>query len=136
MLALSVAAWLAGLFGVAWVAPGGRGGIGLARGAVWLSGEVTDQPGLTFRGWVDWTQAWIPARPRGRWGLTWMVPLWIPATGAGLALGAVWLAGRRAATRASHGLCPSCGYDLTGITGPCPECGATHDPDSVAPPAD
>lgn len=30
---------------------------------------------------------------------------------------------RREAGLARNGLCTACGYDLTGITGPCPECG-------------
>lgn len=32
----------------------------------------------------------------------------------------------RRARRRRRGLCPDCGYDLTGLEGPCPECGATR----------
>ncbi|HZW06481.1 MAG TPA: hypothetical protein VFF65_05105 [Phycisphaerales bacterium] len=56
------------------------------------------------------------------WGFT--VPLWMPATAAALPLAACWtIAYRRRRAWRTAGLCPVCAYDLTGITGPCPECG-------------
>ena len=57
------------------------------------------------------------------------VPYWLVALSAALPP-ALWAARRAAGVRrrrraASAGLCPRCGYDLTGnVSGVCPECGA------------
>jgi hypothetical protein len=58
----------------------------------------------------------------GRWAF--VAPLWMPSTGAAGVLAALWFvahAGRRG--RQLAGKCTGCGYDLSGLTGPCPECG-------------
>jgi hypothetical protein len=48
------------------------------------------------------------------------------------ALGAVLLILDKAfCSRAAVVNCSACTYDLTGITGPCPECGATPKPKST-----
>lgn len=47
------------------------------------------------------------------------IPLW--AIAVPFVLGAVWFFWR--GRRPLPGHCRKCGYDLTGITGPCPECG-------------
>ena len=68
-----------------------------------------------------WVMGWVGA-PASRITVrvTW-VPLWPPAVVfAGLALVAWWGAGRRG----SPYECVRCGYDLRGIAGTCPECGA------------
>jgi hypothetical protein len=37
-----------------------------------------------------------------------------------------WLPGHEKWARSTRGLCPTCGYELTGnVSGVCPECGAT-----------
>ena len=95
------------------------------------------------RGADDLDQSWVYLRPttdRG-WagiryrtarngGLTdvkqWVAPFWLAAVlTAGLAVACAALAARpRRAWRRRRGLCPRCGYDLTGNTsGACPECG-------------
>ena len=56
------------------------------------------------------------------------VPYWAPALAALLPPGIPWLRRQRRLrswkSRAAKGLCPSCGYDLTGnVSGVCPECG-------------
>lgn len=49
------------------------------------------------------------------------IPLWIPlAFFAAIA----WRLRRGDGLIHIPGVCPSCSYDLTGIAGPCPECGA------------
>ncbi len=55
-----------------------------------------------------------------------MVPYWALMVVSALPA-AVWLAvlGLRRLRRVPKGHCHKCSYDLGGITGPCPECGAT-----------
>ena len=50
-------------------------------------------------------------------------PIWFVAAAAALVLGPMWFVGRKVRRWRDAGRCPSCGYDLTGTTGPCPECG-------------
>ena len=57
---------------------------------------------------------------------TW--PLTLAALAAGFVLAGVWFVlsakAEVPAERRKRGLCPSCGYDLTGnVSGVCPECG-------------
>jgi hypothetical protein len=130
VLALSVALWVASLWGIRWEAKGGE--------SVLLSG-----------GWVMAVDMGYPQGPAGwhmrrfHWPLSWpegvlcewtarrkivWVPLWIPAYAAALVLVPMWLVGRSRRRKHPGVLCPSCAYDLTSITGPCPECGSEREP--------
>jgi hypothetical protein len=51
------------------------------------------------------------------------LPLWIPASAAAIVLVPLGLVEMTTRRRLREGACRSCAYDLTGITGPCPECG-------------
>jgi hypothetical protein len=60
-----------------------------------------------------------------------MIPYWLVTLGA--AAPALWLLrrhrrARRAVTRGATGLCVTCGYDLRGAPGRCPECGTAPSP--------
>jgi hypothetical protein len=67
----------------------------------------------------DWVMAsdWTAVRHRSDY---WRLPLWAPLIASAVpTLVFLWLA-----RRPGPGLCPSCGYDLTGAPSPtCPECG-------------
>ncbi len=58
-----------------------------------------------------------------RWSsCTVTIALWPPVAAAGVA---AWILWRLRRERLPVGLCPGCGYDLTGnVSGVCPECGA------------
>jgi predicted RNA-binding Zn-ribbon protein involved in translation (DUF1610 family) len=77
----------------------------------------------TLYGYVDLTTCWIPTfRQRCI-----ILPLWLPTVLFAVPLIGlyIWRA-RTLRKRRAHGLCPTCGYDLTGnVTGVCPECGST-----------
>ena len=55
--------------------------------------------------------------------MRWVLPFWIPLMLATFTLWLVWRVGHTARQRALEGHCLTCGYDLTGIDGTCPECG-------------
>jgi hypothetical protein len=122
VLVLSVAAWVASLWGVAW---GWSTGVtGVYRGAFVL--RVLPDPPPYPNGWFvqgfTWEQFWWPWR---LWspGLM-VVPLWIPVAFSAVGLSRGLVLERRPRKLAMLGHCRACGYDLTGITGPCPECGS------------
>ena len=62
-----------------------------------------------------------PASGKLLWGV--VLPLWMPATASGAVLVGLWVVGVHQRRRAMAGHCNRCGYDLSGIIGPCPECG-------------
>jgi hypothetical protein len=74
--------------------------------------------------WSPGSLGWPPVRVERAGGLTAVeTSHWLLLPPLAL-LPACWLVARRAAaTRASAGLCPSCGYDLRATPGRCPECG-------------
>ncbi|MCC7387300.1 MAG: hypothetical protein IT431_00885 [Phycisphaerales bacterium] len=144
VLAISSAAWVTSLFRVHWASPIAPGRFGpplrqtpnasLENGLAIFCNEQT-----TVSGWQAWgfsrEHYWWPKskffyyvhpRNRGpRWGIC--IPLWIPAACSGLTLGGLLVIGRRGRALARKGHCPTCNYDLTGITGVCPECGMSVD---------
>jgi hypothetical protein len=69
--------------------------------------------------WVAWERTAADASARAL-----RLPYWLIVIGSA-ALPAARLAGRRRwQRRLARGLCPGCGYDLTGnVSGTCPECG-------------
>jgi hypothetical protein len=129
VLGLSVAAWTASIAGWEWRA-GSRLMLFLVGGEVRvLAGEV-DSIGWEYDSagfaWPLWR---LPRLVNlGDWKLWALVaPLWIPATLAGTTFCAVSHHRRHERARMRLGACVACAYDLTGITGPCPECGSKND---------
>lgn len=115
----------------------GAVGVGLVRGSLemhnWMpfgrgpdAGEFSCVHRYPRNWWWPDQSGFVLSHQTSR-GIRWsvMIPLWIPAAGAALVLVAGFSFGRRARARARvrRGLCPACGYDLTGIHGVCPECG-------------
>lgn len=142
VLAVSAACWLARPN--AYRAPqDGTWWVGVSRGCVWggqpdLSPgkELVSLPGASSLRRLPWyrrvcwrPQIWTDPSYAGFWAI--LIPLWIPAGGASIVLGSAFFISRRERIRVQDGHCPSCGYDLTGITGPCPECGAMQRLDST-----
>lgn len=87
--------------------------------------EDQERPGL------DWWMTNSTAR-----ATTWRprlvaIPLWWPLVVIGVPTMLAWglpmrlLPARRRRERAARGLCRTCGYDVSGGAGTCPECGST-----------
>lgn len=82
---------------------------------------------VSYSPWLpewDWPHLWFgrdAQLPPGLWLME--LPLWVPTLAAALVLVPVWAIRRTARKRFGAGRCGQCAYDLTGITGPCPECG-------------
>jgi hypothetical protein len=92
----------------------------------WFQGRARHWPGP---GWHIEGERRIP---EWRWKVRWStelriqqiaVPLYLPL--AVLALPTVWLfyRDRRSVRWSREGRCAGCGYDLSGVSGKCPECG-------------
>ncbi|QKK09755.1 MAG: hypothetical protein HND58_17355 [Planctomycetota bacterium] len=130
VLVVSVAAWVASLWAITWAPTSPGISVGLVRGFFWLHNLGPFRgAGLHSVGW-DWPPDWwfedigFFETRRFSTGLGWSlyVPIWMAAAVSGaLLVGAYWNNRRHA--RSSVGHCPTCGYDLTGIDGVCPECG-------------
>lgn len=56
-----------------------------------------------------------------------VLPLWLPLMASATALWLLWRVGFERRQLALVGRCSGCGYDLAGITGPCPECGTEQE---------
>ena len=111
-----------------WLITVGCGGVSVQRGEgaeYYASGrwQYFSFP-LANRAW-----AWMPhsytmfVRPTGELARGIEMPLYIPF--ALLALPTTWLfyRDRRRVRWAREGRCVGCGYDLSGVSGKCPECG-------------
>jgi hypothetical protein len=126
VLVVSVAAWVVSIFGAEWRA-GSRLLLSLAGGEIQaLAGEVDaigweyDSAGLI---WPVWRLPFLIDLGGGYlWGL--VVPLWVPASLAGVTFGTMCRLRRRGGAGTGERHCGAYGYDLTGIIGRCPECGA------------
>jgi len=99
----------------------------LCGGGLFVSGmESSFGPGFHSGGFMEFSGwSWWPdldrSPPGGEWWLE--VPLWMPAAASALVLAPGMVMSRARLGRSRGGHCGSCGYDLTGITGPCPEFG-------------
>jgi hypothetical protein len=97
-------------------------GVGLGSGVVAvfqtsvrgcsLFGPLNHLPYFTFLPWVGW-----------KYFFDLTIPLWIPLTLFAAVAWRLRIGDRRIRI---PGVCQSCNYDLTGITGACPECGAAR----------
>lgn len=126
VLAVLLAAWLVSLaWPVSWQARNG-GGIALVHHRMYIWVREPWMPDAAWQLRLEYRDQGSLDRPR--WGDAWVhLPLSIPAAAASTVLAASWLASTRARRRQiGAGICPSCAYDLTGLTGPCPECGHAH----------
>ena len=138
VLVLSVASWAASLWGVGWNKPNPQWqakpqtlNFRLEWGLAIVSNEFLGRRDGWFVTRFDWPRNWWPknrvfyyvharnAPPQ--WGI--YIPIWIPTALSGLCLCGTLLIGRHRRALAHNALCPTCGYDLTGIDGVCPECG-------------
>ena len=128
VLVTSVVAWCpAGGLAASWHPRDESWWIGVGDGCIWggcphWMGETMGLPGIR-RPWYDSLGWWPDFWASERWWAG-RLPLWMPATGSLLVLSAGLLTCWRERAWTRQGRCPSCAYDLTGITGPCPECGA------------
>jgi hypothetical protein len=143
VLALSLAGWVMSLWKpqVALARPRWTR-IGLLFGGVEVHRTVLP---LNARGWpssVDFYHMWWPyarldrasivvdmSQFKLRSGVVGMifVPMWMPVAASSVAL----MVAHKGSSGRKHprtGHCRSCGYDITGITGPCPECGQEGEP--------
>jgi hypothetical protein len=118
---------LTSAFFVLW-SPDGYNAVTLYDGqaSVMGCGQGPWQPGWRFGEFsgIDWEGPSWHVASRNNYVI--QLPMWIPMAFAGVALvtsAALWRRDCSYNTRARRGRCLSCGYDLSGITGPCPECG-------------
>jgi hypothetical protein len=74
-----------------------------------------------------WFTLWQPDDLGGGYYYT-KIPLWSIGTPMLIGGGASVITRRREAARRLAGQCSACTYDITGITGPCPECGREQEP--------
>jgi len=136
VLVVSVAAWVVSLFSVKWLDAGFPAlSVSLDNGVMQIhnhgpSGPSSrpgwhalghDRPRLWWPSGVEWVE-WVRA-PDGTLFFDVFVPLWIPGAAAAILLAPTWFAAHRERRRCQLHSCTTCRYDLTGITGPCPECG-------------
>ena len=128
--ALLLVTWIAsGWCAVSWQSSGLRYRLMLQSGRVGFA-EIYAQLPPRARGWHFAVQersfAWMWARYAGRnFDARW-VPLWAPTLGAVLASAIAWRVGTLGRRRARRNLCPTCGYDRSGLAAGavCPECGS------------
>jgi len=121
VLVVSVAGWVASLHYWEWNA-GPRAIVRLAVGELRVLGG--EEKATRWRDKVTGVQVLrFPS------GTSWEVvlPLWIPTAAATSAHVATYFVSRRSRRWRCAGRCSACGYDLTGITGPCPECGSERE---------
>ena len=128
VLVMSVAALPVSRLGVSWCGADRQWWAALREGQVWVGHPASGGPGASVpHGWsTRWQPAlWVPAAGarRGWWH---RVHLWTPLVAGGAVLLAGWATGLRALKVAPSGFCSVCHYDLSGITGPCPECGKAN----------
>ena len=147
-IALLACLQTASLWTLYWQSPSHATSISLSQGCirVWSSnpGDLPGTPGFTRAGWTGDVLLWkpelstqsrlwvIPSAPPGvtpmarrLTGFCLILPIAYPlalvVTGTGLSLLYPRLLRAR---RLSRNRCPSCGYDMTGSAGKCPECGS------------
>lgn len=130
------------LLGVVWIGSAWYGrfwslgrdryvGIGVGQiGYVDLSATVSDYTLSDIdMGLTGFELNWGFGMGKGAVGWSTILPLWFPTLLSLLATTAAWRADAKYVRRVRAGLCGSCGYDLSGLSGAvCPECGAVPAP--------
>jgi hypothetical protein len=144
VLVLSVAAWFVSLKEREWH-PWSRVGCWLSRGELAVYWGAPDMMAWEFDydglRWARWRLPTLRFREDNyfyigrRDGACWMftLPLWLLASCGGLVLGGGAVIGWRHSRNAHDDRCPTCGYDLIGIDGVCPECGSGQPGRGVTP---
>jgi hypothetical protein len=118
-LVASTHAWVA-FKGYRWLLSVGDGGILVERCNVYM-GPNPLEPGWHWDFQSSGTQ-WLSWPSRSQWGGAY-VPLWVPLLTVAAATAALWYLDRRSVRWSHEGRCVGCGYDLSGVSGKCPECG-------------
>ena len=141
MLCVTIAAaWLLSRWrGVhyGWRANGGYRYVEIRSGAIFVGGlgppyvvneadirlRLTQNP-LAMQTWF-WRPTYSPAGSGAiRNELSFAtVPLWLPCAVAVVSTAFLFYRDRRSARRSREGRCVGCGYDLSGVSAKCPECG-------------
>jgi hypothetical protein len=123
VLVVSVAAWVVSLWAPQWDAGSGFSLYLMWGDAIAFVPGFSDYSTFGFGDFdvPDWSLPQLDHTPSRTMIL---IPLWLPALIAAVAYTATFLAGRLHQRQVRLGGCHTCGYHLTGITGPCPECGS------------
>ena len=121
VLVMSVAAWVASLWGLVWETEFNRGAS--LYGGAFSVGRGNHHVGAGFYvlGFERPYWTWPPWPQISHLGIEVQIYPLVCASAA--VLWGTWLSGRTSRSRAL-GHCRTCGYDLTGIEGVCPECGS------------
>lgn len=128
VLVLSIAIWCLSLFWVSWTAQGTLT-LSLESGFVYIESPTVWDPGWDLRGyrhprwWASDIHIVLVTFPDAPTAGSAYLPIWPAAAIAAIVLIGTGVTGRGGRIRARGCRCKACAYDLTGITGPCPECG-------------
>jgi len=140
VLVVSVVAWVTSLANIGCIQGDGVGAW-LHRGELHLNNLAAHAPFEMERGWHVEGLAWPrwrwpvgehvlgfydEVRPPGIWRV--QIPLWVAITLAAVAFTPAYFAGYKGRRWRATRHCTTCRYDLTGLTGPCPECGKERQP--------
>jgi hypothetical protein len=92
--------------------------------AVWGELPRTDSFGRpTDRSWKWTPERWLDVGGPGAYQGYQYIPLWMPLLVTALPAGWLFHRDRRSVRWSREGRCVGCGYDLSGVSGKCPECG-------------
>jgi hypothetical protein len=140
LLVASLGVWgLSLVWSARWVSPRSTGGLHAEFNPGWIdlrnfySYGLVVEPGW-YHGWGAWWNHHLFVLPALRTGalddgsLGWyaIVPHWFLAASAAMLTAGSHLLVLRQRRLDSEGCCARCGYDLSGLSGACPECGTAR----------